>query len=317
MLLYLSYRRHDRDRVRAIATHLEELGMSIWWDDMLRAGDAFERQLSAKLAEADVVVSFLTRNSVSALQQREEFMVARKTGKRILPVLLDEVSPEDVPFAAQTLWLDASLARSPEAIAALIASAVHRQPAAPASPAADSGSIAEIAKLVREHTDTPAAAPGAAHSVFIVHGHDDGMKNEVSAYLRSVDVTPVILKDLDTRHPTLFNKFEEVGREAKYAIVLVSSDDFGTSLLDYNDTTAGGPGTLEYRARQNVILELGFFFGKLGWDNVFILEKAPPTVRPRFDMPSDLRGVVTRNFDPEGGWKERLLEQLRAKGLAR
>lgn len=315
MLLYLSYRRHDRERVRAIASELERAGLKVWWDDMLVAGDAFERQLSQNLSQSDVVITFLTQNSATALQQREEFLVARKIGKQILPVRLDGVRPEDVSFARDVSWIDASTQPNDQAIAKLIAQAVGNRPGLTGSSAPDPNTVAGIAKLVREHTDTPLES-SAAHAVFVVHGHDEEMKNVVTTYLRSINVTPVILKELDTSHPTLFNKFEAVGREAKYAVVLISSDDFGTSLIEYKDAAAGGPGALEYRARQNVILELGFFLGKLGWDNVFILEREPPTVRPRFDMPSDLRGVVTRTFDANGGWKDRLLEQLRAKSLA-
>jgi predicted nucleotide-binding protein len=316
MLLYLSYRRHDRERVMAIASALENMGISVWWDGLLKPGDAFERQLASKLSEADVIVLLLTQNSTSAVQQLREYEIAKQTGKQILPVALDSLRQEIFPFARELQWLPLANVTDPATIASMIA--VNAKPAVQgATHQVDSRSVVGIAEAAREHADEQPTSPGAAHAVFVVHGHDDGMKNEVSDYIRSVGVTPVILKELDTSHPTLFNKFEAVGREAKYAVVLISSDDFGTSLIDYKDATAGGPGALEYRARQNVILELGFFFGKLGWDNVFILEKDPPSVRPRFEMPSDLRGVVTRNFDEQGGWKQRLLEQLRAKGLAR
>jgi predicted nucleotide-binding protein len=316
MLLYLSYRRHDHARVRSIASHLEKSGFSIWWDDLLVAGDAFERQLAAKLSEADVVVSFLTHNSMSALQQREEFVVAQKTGKRILPVRLDGVNIDDIAFARNATWLDASQEPDDAAVAALIARVVATGGATSHPIDIDSRSVAGIANLVRNHADVGAATREAAHSVFVVHGHDEAMKDTVAGFLQDNGVRAVVLKDLDTSHPTLFQKFETVGREAQFAIVLISSDDLGTSLREFQDTESGGPASLEYRARQNVVLELGFFFGRLGWDNVFILEKAPPKLRPRFDMPSDLRGVVTRPFDAAGKWREKLLEQLHAKGLA-
>jgi predicted nucleotide-binding protein len=70
-----------------------------------------------------------------------------------------------------------------------------------------------------------------------------------------------------------------------------------------------------YRGRQNVILEVGFFFGKLGWDNVYPLYKAP-RIQARFEWPSDIAGTTNRqSYDDSGEWKEFLQDQLRAKGL--
>jgi predicted nucleotide-binding protein len=64
-----------------------------------------------------------------------------------------------------------------------------------------------------------------------------------------------------------------------------------------------------------VILETGFFFGKLGWDNVFVLMKPPARKVPRFERPSDLDGVIFETFDESADWKTFLLDQLRARKL--
>lgn len=67
---------------------------------------------------------------------------------------------------------------------------------------------------------------------------------------------------------------------------------------------------LRFRARQNVVLELGYFLGKLGRDKVVALyrEKAD------FEMPSDYSGVLFVPFDSQGRWQFDLVRELKASG---
>lgn len=51
---------------------------------------------------------------------------------------------------------------------------------------------------------------------------------------------------------------------------------------------------LQFRPRQNVVLELGFFYGRLGWENVFVVLKRPDKLFPNFERPSDLDGGAER-----------------------
>lgn len=67
-------------------------------------------------------------------------------------------------------------------------------------------------------------------------------------------------------------------------------------------------GTPEPRARQNVLLELGYFFGRLGRDKVCALK------RGSFEIPSDFAGVVWETMDSNGGWKQSLARELEAAG---
>ena len=58
------------------------------------------------------------------------------------------------------------------------------------------------------------------------------------------------------------------------------------------------------RARQNVILELGYFIGKLGRGRVCAL------YRNDLELPSDYQGVVYVEMDDAGAWKTRLAQEL-------
>ncbi len=169
--------------------------------------------------------------------------------------------------------------------------------------------------MIRQAKDNPELSANSAHSVFLVHGHDEEMMADVAGFLRSNKVEPVILKKTNTKERTLFEKFEAIGGQAKFAIVLMTSDDVAASRREF-EHPKGGEKALQYRARQNVILELGFFSGRLGWDSVFILQKPAEAPWPKFDMPSDLGGVMFDAYGEDHEWKGKLLEQLKAKGLA-
>lgn len=65
---------------------------------------------------------------------------------------------------------------------------------------------------------------------------------------------------------------------------------------------------LEPRARQNVLLELGYFIGRLGRDHVCALK------RGTVEIPSDFAGVVWETMDPGNGWKQVLGRELEAAG---
>jgi predicted nucleotide-binding protein len=76
-----------------------------------------------------------------------------------------------------------------------------------------------------------------------------------------------------------------------------------------------GDKALKFRARQNVILELGYFYGFLGWDKVFVLEKSPPHVFPDYERPSDLHGVLFDRFDASGKWKNTISARMAEAGF--
>jgi predicted nucleotide-binding protein len=86
-----------------------------------------------------------------------------------------------------------------------------------------------------------------------------------------------------------------------FAVVLLSPDDMGYSI------TAGAE-TAKPRARQNVILELGFFLGTLGRENVLALHSGD------VEIPSDFSGVLFTPYDPGGAWPYKLTRELRESG---
>jgi predicted nucleotide-binding protein len=136
--------------------------------------------------------------------------------------------------------------------------------------------------------------------VFLVHGHDEAVRESVARYLGQLGLTPVILHEQASRGRTVIEKLEHHANVA-FAAVLLTPDDLGATLQ--------APGNLRPRARQNVVLELGFFVGKLGRDRVCA------THRGDLELPSDYMGVLYVPFDDGGGWKLLLARELRAAGF--
>ena len=147
-------------------------------------------------------------------------------------------------------------------------------------------------------------------SVFVVHGRSPKALAELEGYLSSVGVSAVVLSRLDDSPQSLFQKFWSVATQARFAIVLLSADDYGASREQFEAVNVGDR-ALQFRARQNVILELGFFYGSLGWENVFVLLQEPDEVFPNFELPSDLHGVVFDNIS-KTGWQNKLGAKLTA-----
>lgn len=136
--------------------------------------------------------------------------------------------------------------------------------------------------------------------VFIVHGRDRGPVDACARLLADQGLESVILDEQPNRGRTIIEKFEE-HTDVAYAIALLTPDDVG-GLADAK--------SMAPRARQNVILELGFFVGKLGRRHVAAL------VDPTVEIPSDIEGVLFIPLDPGRDWRFRLAKELKDAGLA-
>ena len=136
--------------------------------------------------------------------------------------------------------------------------------------------------------------------VFVVHGSDDGARETVARFIGKLGLKPVILREQPNSGRTIIEKFEDYSNVG-FAVVLMTPDDVGKR----KDQQDG----LEPRARQNVILELGFFIGKLGRNRVCALYE------PGVEIPSDYSGVGYVLLDEHDAWHLKLAKEIRAAGL--
>ena len=133
--------------------------------------------------------------------------------------------------------------------------------------------------------------------VFIVHGHDNGLKQEVARLVEKQGLEAIILSEQANRGKTIIEKFEEHS-DVGAAICLFTGDDYGRTKDAEED---------KLRARQNVVFEAGFFMGKLGRENVVLI------ANPDIEIPSDLKGFVYTN---EKSWQIDALKELKTIGYA-
>lgn len=136
--------------------------------------------------------------------------------------------------------------------------------------------------------------------VFVVHGHDTTVRNEVELFVRSIEYEPIILCKRADMGDTIIEKIEREAKGVCYAIVIYTSCDLGK---DKNDAV------LKPRARQNVVFEHGFMCAHLGRSHVCAL------LEEGVEQPSDLKGVVYKPLDAAGAWKYQIADEMKAVGL--
>jgi predicted nucleotide-binding protein len=164
-----------------------------------------------------------------------------------------------------------------------------------------SGVPTVIANRWRAATTQDSEAPVHTRRVFLVHGHDERVRETVARFLEKLDLECVILHEQPNKGRTIIEKFEDYA-DVAFAVVLLTPDDQGG--------LAGGPSeSQKTRARQNVLLELGFFLGALGRSCVCALYVEG------VEIPSDYSGVLFLPLDNGGAWRMGLLRELIAAGL--
>jgi hypothetical protein len=143
------------------------------------------------------------------------------------------------------------------------------------------------------------ALPSEPAKVFIVHGRDVNLKLEVDNFLRRIGLEPVILHEQPNGGRHLLTKFIEVAKTCDFAIALLAEEDEG----EYRGVTP-----LQGRARQNVVLELGYFLALLGPERTMGLKKGT------IEEPSDYQGVVYTSH--AGDWRSEIARELHAAGIS-
>jgi predicted nucleotide-binding protein len=139
--------------------------------------------------------------------------------------------------------------------------------------------------------------------IFIVHGHDGELKNELARLLERLDFEPIILHEQPDRGQTVFDKLSGEMGDVGFAFVILTPDDIGS--------VASKPDDIKPRARQNVVFEHGLFCGYLQPERVCAIRRGD------VEFPSDLLGVLYKTVPLGGSIRSIALEivhELRAAG---
>ena len=136
---------------------------------------------------------------------------------------------------------------------------------------------------VEDTSSSRERSPNQEIRSFIVHGHDSESLLELKDYLQNTlgMSEPTVLRQTPSQGKTIIEKFEREAEPTEIVFVLLTPDDKTISSTESESIVE------KRRARQNVILELGFFLGKLGRESgrILLLYKGP------LEIPSDIAGV--------------------------
>jgi len=143
--------------------------------------------------------------------------------------------------------------------------------------------FAELRQVASE-----SSSPILSNRVFVVHGHDGELKNSVESFIGQIGLEPIVLHRQPDEGRTIIEKFEHHS-DVGYAFILLTPDDVAYARAD--EALEDSRRTKQYRARQNVVFEFGYFVGRIGRKRVCCLHKGV------VELPSDIDGVVYKKVD--------------------
>lgn len=136
------------------------------------------------------------------------------------------------------------------------------------------------------------------NKVFIVHGHDGEAKSKIARFIEKLGFEAIILHEQLNRGKTIIEKIEHYSNVG-FAIVLYTPDDLG------NDIKSASNGSLNNRARQNVIFEHGYLIAKIGRENVI------PLIQDNIEIPNDISGIV---YMTDANWQLDIAREMKSSG---
>jgi predicted nucleotide-binding protein len=162
---------------------------------------------------------------------------------------------------------------------------------------ASSALLKKVRLLLSPPSETKLNNKIRSNKVFVAYEKEDEVSSDVIQILQKLELEPIILHEESNRQKTILEKIE-CYPPVSFAVVILSPDD-----LVYPKE-----GTLDqakFRAAQSVILELGYFLGKLGKQNVVAIYKK----EENFKVPTDITCVIW--IEHKTGWYFQLIRELK------
>jgi hypothetical protein len=270
--VFVSYNSRDAELAESISAALSKRKHKVLSDrSLLGPSDNWREKLAHALETSDAVISLITENSVAASYPMSEIGAARALRKKLIPVVIGSVV---APNVIQDIFY--------------ISESFGEKSKGPGM------------KRIVNRIDGELKGLGGK-DVFIVHGTNEAKKYELKSFLTGLELNPIILHEQDDKGKTIVEKFEYYAPKCRFAFILLTPDD---------KQDAGGKPEEKWRARQNVIMELGWFMAKLGREHVVMLHQGA------VEIPSDVSGVIYLKFEnsiSEVG--EQIRKRLRGVGL--
>lgn len=229
------------------------------------------------LALADTAEIPLSQRQV-VVTIRHELWKKKGRLKQALPLILGDMSLSTLKWFCETLDLDSSGNKKivlQERLSAFLDLATPSEASNDGDDADTSTSVAPISS-----TTVPSRP-----KIFIVHGHDFGMRKDIEYFLARAEIDAIVLSQQASGGKTIIEQLEAYINPniCRHAIVLFSPDDVGHQ--------ASHESAAHARARQNVMFEYGMVVGRLGRKNVTLLH------RGNVEIPSDIHGLIWIRYE--------------------
>jgi predicted nucleotide-binding protein/nucleoside 2-deoxyribosyltransferase len=331
-----SRRRSDQIYDYVIEPGVHRAGYTLLRPDQMAVAGSITSLIFRYLLESPIVIADLTGLNPNVMY---ELGVRHAVGKPVIPIISkDSTIPFDIAVV-RTIMVDVndidSVAKASNLLSEII-SEIEKSPERYESPISIASAIRAIKESIQEESHEPESAfPSTvvgvlrdmenrlnaieqivsrsvrrddntkeySRRVFIVHGHDGELKNELARFLERLDFEPVILHEQPDRGQTILAKLQGEMSDVGFAFVILSPDDVGAVASDTS--------SLKSRARQNVVFEHGLFLGHLTPQRICAIRKGD------VEIPSDLYGVLYKTVLPENGIRSIAIDianELRAAG---
>ena len=117
MRLFISYARVDKPYCVQIADTLD--AHETWFDQRLYAGQKWWKEILKRLEWCEGFVYLLSPDSVASDYCRQEYTIAKESGRKVFPVLITELTP--IPEELQSIhYADLSHGLTPDAVKSLL-----------------------------------------------------------------------------------------------------------------------------------------------------------------------------------------------------
>jgi hypothetical protein len=153
--------------------------------------------------------------------------------------------------------------------------------------------------------------------ILIIHGRSDDkikLKKFLTKEIKINNLPPPVIMNQKVRSGEVIPEFfEKLASETDGAIALVTAEDIGASAIDNKGKhyRAIDISKISPRARQNVWVEVGWFWGRMGRDRIMLLNRGD------IDFPSDLESIIRHEYREHPGERkieiERFINGIRRK----
>ena len=333
-------RMHSDFMLELVTPVLEKFDYQVVRADKISSVTVITTDIIQLLVDADLVIADITGRNPNVLY---ELGVRHSTGKPFIQVAREgESLPFDIA-GIRTIYADLASPRTARAFVETISKFIGQIESAPDSQAnplslaaadkkifedviakasdininlsATEASIVDAVRSVEKRmasledsilsrSESDVSKTKISRKVFIVHGHDGELKEQVARFLEKLDFQPIILHEQPDKGQTIIEKLGSNTNDIGFAFILLTPDDVGAVKSEAEK--------LNPRARQNVVFEHGLFVAQLGRSRVCALLKGG------VEIPSDLSGVLYKEVPEKGGVesiKFDLVQELRAAGF--